>query len=99
MPRVLILTGLNRPWVSLHPNPHVPSPCFWVPLVGPLMDGNLVVPSQRLESESKRLIFLGLHSQLSCSRDSARNREIEIEIESKKKKKRKKKRKTWGPKL
>ena len=37
--------------------------------------------------EGKRLIFPGLHSRLSHSRESARNRERE------------RKKKTWGPKL
>ena len=39
-------TSLNRPWGSLRPKPHVPSPCFWVPLVGPLKDWNLAVQSR-----------------------------------------------------
>ena len=45
--------------------------------------------------EGKRLIFPGLHSQLSQSRESARNRERESERE----REGKKERKTRGPKL
>ena len=43
--------------------------------------------------EGKRLIFPGLCSQLSCSKESGRNRESERERE------RKKERKIWGSKL
>ena len=38
------------------------------------------VDNERVK-EGKRLIFPGLHSQLSCSRESVRNREIEREKE------------------
>ena len=49
-----------------------------MPLVGPLLDGNLVVRShdERVQ-EVKRLIFPGLCSWLSHSRESARKRERE----------------------
>ena len=48
---------------------------------GPLMDQNLVVRSRRWESEKeKRLIFPGLRSRPSRSRESARNREREKDV-------------------
>ena len=40
--------------------------------------GGLELTMKRVK-EGKRLIFLGLHSRVSCSRESARNREIEKE--------------------
>ena len=102
MTRVLIVTGLNRPWGSLCPNPRAPSPCSgatcWS-FNGPEPGGpELTMRVKKV----KRLIFPGLHSQLPHSRESARTREREGERErarERKKERKKKKKETWGPKL
>ena len=80
---VLVLTGLNRPpGVTPMESATCTRVLVRVPLVGPLLDRNLVVGvDDEKVKEGERLIFPGLRSWLSRSRESARKRERQRERE------------------
>ena len=85
---VLVLTSLNSPSGV---TPSESAMCTRVPVLGgscwSLIELEPGGPESMMRElkKGKRLIFPGLHSWLSCSRESARNREIEREREGGKK--------------